>query len=56
MLSKEEGRRNKTYKDHLGYETIGVGHLIDKRKEGSLPEWASETLRMDLVYLDLKIR
>lgn len=32
MLRNEEGVRYKPYKDHLGYWTIGVGHLIDPRK------------------------
>lgn len=32
MLRHEEGVRYKPYKDHLGYWTIGVGHLIDPSK------------------------
>lgn len=32
MLRNEEGVRYKPYKDHLGYWTIGVGHLIDPIK------------------------
>lgn len=32
MLRHEEGVRYKPYQDHLGYWTIGVGHLIDPRK------------------------
>ena len=44
MLSAEEGRRNKPYKDSLGYLTVGVGHLIDPRKGGSLPPWAQVEL------------
>ena len=36
--------RNKPYFDHLGYETIGVGHLMDKAKGGSLPDWAQQEL------------
>lgn len=44
MLRSEEGVRNEPYKDHLGYLTIGVGHLMDGRKGGSLPDWAKEEL------------
>jgi len=44
MLSVEEGRRNKPYKDSLGYLTVGVGHLIDPRKGGSLPDYAQAEL------------
>lgn len=40
MLSHEEGRENRPYRDSKGYLTIGVGHLMDPRKGGSLPEWA----------------
>jgi len=32
------------YKDSEGYLTIGVGHLMDSRKGGSLPEWAQYEL------------
>lgn len=38
ILEDEEGRVSHAYKDHLGYLTIGVGHLIDKRKGGGLPD------------------
>ena len=44
MLAVEEGRRNKPYKDSLGYLTVGVGHLIDPRKGGSLPDYAQVEL------------
>lgn len=44
MLRSEEGVKNKPYQDHLGYWTIGVGHLMDERKGGSLPDWAMEEL------------
>lgn len=36
----EEGVRDKPYKDSLGYWTIGIGHLMDARKGGYLPEYA----------------
>lgn len=35
-LKKEEGVIPHAYQDHLGYWTIGVGRLIDKRKGGGL--------------------
>lgn len=36
MLLREEGEVLHAYKDSLGYLTIGVGHLIDKDKGGSI--------------------
>jgi len=38
LLSLHEGRVAHAYQDSLGYWTIGVGHLIDKRRGGRLPE------------------
>jgi lysozyme len=37
LLTLHEGRVEHAYQDSLGYWTIGVGHLIDKRKGGALP-------------------
>lgn len=37
-LLREEGKVNYAYKDHLGYLTIGIGRLIDKRKGGGLSD------------------
>ena len=37
-LRKEEGVVKSAYQDHLGYWTIGVGRLIDKRKGGGLSD------------------
>lgn len=37
-LRKEEGVVKHAYQDHLGYWTIGVGRLIDKRKGGGLSD------------------
>jgi lysozyme len=37
LISFHEGRVSHAYRDSLGYLTIGVGHLIDKSKGGSLP-------------------
>lgn len=36
QLEQEEGRVRSAYQDHLGYWTIGIGRLIDKRKGGGL--------------------
>jgi len=35
-LEAEEGRIAHAYQDHLGFWTIGIGRLIDKRKGGRL--------------------
>ena len=36
LLRAEEGEVLHAYDDHLGYATIGVGRLIDKRKGGGI--------------------
>lgn len=36
QLRQEEGEKLVAYQDHLGYWTIGVGRLIDKRKNGGI--------------------
>lgn len=38
QLNRDEGRVKYAYQDHLGYWTIGVGRLIDKRKGGCLSD------------------
>jgi lysozyme len=38
MLLRDEGSVPHAYQDHLGYWTIGVGRLIDKRKGGGLSD------------------
>jgi lysozyme len=38
MLERDEGRVKHVYFDSLGYATIGVGHLVDKRLGGGLPD------------------
>lgn len=37
-LEDEEGRVKHAYQDHLGYWTIGIGRLIDRRKGGGLTD------------------
>lgn len=44
LLSDDEGRVKYAYQDSLGFWTIGVGHLIDKRKGGALPEHIIDAL------------
>ncbi len=36
QLTRDEGREKSAYTDSLGYITIGVGRLIDKRKNAGL--------------------
>lgn len=40
-LIRDEGEVLHAYQDSLGYWTIGVGHLIDKRKGGKISRAAS---------------
>lgn len=35
QLRGDEGVEATVYKDHLGYDTIGVGRLVDSRKPGA---------------------
>jgi lysozyme len=37
QLIRDEGVVEYAYPDSLGYLTIGVGHLVDRRKGGKLP-------------------
>jgi len=37
-LIADEGWRDGPYRDQFGFWTIGVGHLIDSRKNGRLPD------------------
>lgn len=34
QLGGDEGRRSKVYKDSLGFDTIGIGRLVDAHKAG----------------------
>ena len=38
QLSRDEGRERSAYPDSKGFLTIGVGHLVDKRKNAGLHE------------------
>lgn len=44
QLRDEEGEVLSAYQDHLGFWTIGVGHLIDKRKDGTISPYISSLL------------
>lgn len=44
LLRGDEGEVLTEYKDHLGYSTIGVGRLIDKRKGGGISKEESAFL------------
>ncbi len=37
-IENHEGRVAHAYQDHKGYWTIGIGHLIDERRGGKLPD------------------
>lgn len=50
QLIDEEAEVLTAYKDHLGYLTIGVGRLIDKRKGGGITQEESRYL----LYNDIK--
>lgn len=44
LVTEEEGRVPHAYQDHLGFWTIGVGHLIDVKKGGRLPDFIIDRL------------
>lgn len=47
QLREEEGEVLHEYKDHLGFSTIGVGRLIDKRKGGGISKDESRYLLLN---------
>lgn len=47
QMREEEGVVPYAYQDSLGYLTIGVGHLIDKRKGGKLSDAAIDFILME---------
>lgn len=49
QLTREEGEVLHAYEDHLGYLTIGVGILIDKRKGGGITKEESRFLLLNRV-------
>lgn len=44
LIIKHEGRVAHAYQDSLGLWSIGVGHLVDKRKGGRLPDHIIDAL------------
>lgn len=49
QLRRDEGEVLSAYQDHLGFWTLGVGRLIDKRKGGSItPEESAYLLSNDI--------
>ena len=54
FITKEEGYRNKAYKDSKGLDTIGVGHLIRPAEQHLLTATLSDQEVKDLLKSDLK--
>lgn len=54
QLRLDEGENLYAYPDHLGYITIGVGILIDKRKGGGLKKEESEFILKNRISLIVK--
>ena len=55
-ITADEGQVLKVYKDHLGYPTIGVGHLVlESDEEYGLPEGTpiTQTRCDELLFQDL---
>lgn len=56
QLKRDEGEVLHAYQDHLGYWTIGIGILIDRRKGGGLrPEESEFIFRNRLKLLDAEL-
>ena len=53
-ITKEEGSRNKAYRDSKGLWTIGVGHLIKPDEQHLLTATLSDQEVKDLLKSDLK--
>jgi len=51
QLRRDEGEVLHAYQDHLGYWTIGIGILIDKRKGGGLRPEESEFIFLNRLKL-----
>lgn len=56
LLTREEGRRSTPYQDHRGFWTIGVGHLIDRRRGGKLPAWVRASFPLEEREIDELLR
>jgi lysozyme len=57
QLRRDEGEVLHAYDDHLGFATIGVGRLIDKRKGGGISAQESAyLLSNDVARVDAELR
>lgn len=57
LLLRDEGLRRSCYLDHLGFQTIGVGRMIDAKKGGGIStEEAFYLLRNDISSKEAMIR
>lgn len=57
QLRRDEGCVLHAYADHLGFTTIGVGRLIDKRRGGGISEdEAAYLLNNDVARIDQALR
>jgi len=54
FITKEEGARNKAYKDSKGLWTIGVGHLIKADEQNLINTTLTDAQVEDLLRSDLK--
>ena len=54
LITKEEGARNRAYKDSKGLWTIGVGHLIKSDEQHLINTTLSDAEVKDLLKKDLK--
>lgn len=52
LIIRHEGKKNYAYQDTEGLWTIGVGHLIDSRRGGSIPD----SIVYELLDLDIADR
>jgi lysozyme len=44
QLRRDEGEKLSVYQDHLGFWTIGIGHLVDARKGGRISPRISQLI------------
>lgn len=57
QLRRDEGEVLHEYRDDLGYSTIGIGRLIDARKNGGITrEESAYLLRNDMAKVDRQIQ
>lgn len=56
QLRSEEGEILSAYQDHLGYWTIGIGRLIDRRKGGGITnEESAYLLKNDIAKFESQL-